>query len=339
MPSADMTTSTKPRPTIVLVGTGGTIAGRGAAGANTSTYDAAVLQIQDIVAAVPELDGLAAIRGEQIMNLPSKNMTDRAMIDIAKSVARFAASDVDGVVVTHGTDTIEETAYFLNLTIKSGKPIVLVGAMRPSTSLSADGPINLYDAVRVACSKDAAGKGVLLVMNGEIHTARDVTKRNTFRTDAFESPYGPLGLAAEGHALFYRAPTRAHTLASDFDISDIASLPNVQVIYGHSNVSDLAVRAFIDGAVEGIVYAGTGNANLPDALMPALKAARAAGIHVVRASRTGSGSAVRNPDADDLKNGWIVADDQNPQKARLLLALALTRTRKVSELQGYFRKY
>ncbi|MDO8875059.1 MAG: asparaginase [Pseudolabrys sp.] len=333
-----MTNSAKPRPTIVIIGTGGTIAGRGAAG-NTSSYDAAVLGIQDIVAAVPQLAQLADIRGEQIMNLPSKNMTDRTMIDTARSVARIAASDADGVVVTHGTDTIEETAYFLNLTIKSAKPIVLVGAMRPSTSLSADGPINLYDAVRVACSKDAAGKGVLLVMNGEIHSARDVTKRNTFQVGAFGSPYGPLGLAVEGHEIFYRAPTRAHTLASDFDIAYIDSLPNVQVIYGHSNVSDVAVRAFIECAVEGIVYAGTGNANLPDALIPALHAARAAGIHVVRASRTGSGSAVRNPDAADLKNGWIVADDQNPQKARLLLALALTRTRKVSELQSYFQKY
>lgn len=326
------------RATIVIAGTGGTIAGRGAAG-NTSSYDAAVLQIRDVVAAVPNLNRLADIRGEQIMNLPSKNMTDRDMIEIAKNVARFAASDANGIVVTHGTDTIEETAYFLNLTIKTDKPIVFVGAMRPSTSLSADGPINLYDAVRVACSKDAPGKGVLLVMNGEIHTARDVTKRNTFQTDAFESPYGPLGLAVEGHELFYRAPARAHTLASEFNIADIDSLPNVQVIYGHSNVGDLVVRAFIDGAVEGIVYAGTGNANLPDALMPTLKAARDAGIHVVRASRTGSGSAVRNADTDDLKNGWIVADDQNPQKARLLLALALTQTRKAEELRTYFQRY
>jgi glutamin-(asparagin-)ase len=323
---------------IVIAGTGGTIAGRGAAG-NTSSYKAAVLRIEDIVAAVPGLDELAEIRGEQIMNLPSKNLTDHNMIEIAKNVARFAASEADGVVVTHGTDTIEETAYFLNLTIKTDKPIVFVGSMRPSTSLSADGPINVYDAVRVARSKDAVGKGVLLVMNGEIHTARDVTKRNTFKTDTFESPYGPLGLAVEGHELFYRSPSRAHTLASEFDIAGIESLPNVQVVYGHSNVSDLSVRAFIEGGVEGLVYAGTGNANLPDAVMPALKAAREAGIHVVRASRTGSGSSIRNPDDADLKNGWIVADDQNPQKARLLLALALTRTRKPEELRAYFRKY
>jgi glutamin-(asparagin-)ase len=329
----------KRRPTIVIAGTGGTIAGRGAAGPNTSSYDAAVLPIQDIIAAVPDLARLADIRGEQIMNLPSKNMTDRNVIDIAKSVARLAASSADGVVVTHGTDTIEETAYFLNLTLKTAKPVVFVGAMRPSTSLSADGPINLYDAVRVACSTDAAGKGVLLVMNGEIHTARDVTKRNTFRTDAFGSPYGPLGLAVEERELFYRAPTRAHTLASDFDIAEIDTLPNVQVMYGHANVSDMAVRAFIDGGVEGIIYAGTGNANLPDALLPALKAARSAGIHVVRTSRTGSGSAVRNPDAADLESGWIVADDQNPQKARLLLALSLTKTRQEKELQAYFQRY
>jgi glutamin-(asparagin-)ase len=326
------------RATIIVAGTGGTIAGR-SIGGNTSSYDAAILRIQDIVAAVPDLELFANIRGEQIMNLPSKNMTDRHMIEIAKNVARFVASDADGVVVTHGTDTIEETAYFLNLTLKTAKPIVFVGAIRPSTSLSADGPLNLYDAVRVACSKDAAGKGVLLVMNGEIHTARDVTKRDTFRTDAFESPYGPLGLAVEGHEIFYRAPARAHTLASEFDIGDIDSLPNVQVIYGHSNVSDIAVRAFIDGGVQGIVYAGTGNANIPDALIPALQGARDAGIHLVRASRTGSGSATRKPDAVDLKGGWIVADDQNPQKARLLLALALTKTRKVQELQSYFRRY
>ena len=326
------------RATIVIAGTGGTIAGRGTAG-NTSSYDAGILRIQEIVAAVPDLDGLADIRSEQIMNLPSKNMTDREMIEIAKNVARIVASDAHGVVVTHGTDTIEETAYFLNLTVKTAKPIVLVGAMRPSTALSADGPLNLYDAVRVACSKDAAGKGVLLVMNGEIHTARDVTKRNTCGADAFESPHGPLGLAVEGHELFYRAPTRTHTLASEFDIGDIDSLPNVQVIYGHSNVSDIAVRAFIDGGIEGIIYAGTGNANIPDALLPALRAARGAGMHIVRASRTGGGSAVRNSDAADLTDGWIVADDQNPQKARLLLALALSRTRKVDELRSYFQRY
>ena len=193
--------SDSPRPRIIVAGTGGTIAGRGAEG-STSSYDAAIMRIQDIIAAVPDLEGLADIRGEQIMNLPSKNMTDGDMIEIARSVSRFAASEADGVVVTHGTDTIEETAYYLNLTVKTAKPIVLVGAMRPSTSLSADGPLNLYDAVRVARNSSAAGKGVLLVMNGEIHTARDVTKRDTFRTNAFESPYGPLGFAVEGQELF-----------------------------------------------------------------------------------------------------------------------------------------
>jgi glutamin-(asparagin-)ase len=335
-----MSEDNKQRPNIIVVGTGGTIAGCGVSGPNISSYDAAMLQIQDIVTAIPELAAHANIRSEQIMNLPSKNMVDRHMIDIAKNVAKFAAfSDVDGVVVTHGTDTIEETAYFLNLTLKTAKPIVLVGAMRPSTSLSADGPINLYDAVRVACSKGAAGKGVLLVMNGEIHSARDVSKRNTSQVDAFDSSFGPLGLAVEGSELFYRAPVRAHTLASDFNIGEIDSLPNVQVIYGHSNIGDLAVKAFIGGGVEGIIYAGTGNANIPDTLLSALKSARDAGIHVVRTSRTGSGSAFRNPDASDRKFGWIVADDQNPQKARLLLALALTKTREVNALQALFQKY
>lgn len=333
-----MSNSDAQRPTIIVAGTGGTIAGRGAAG-STSSYDAAIMRIQEILAAVPDLERLADIRGEQIMNLASKNMTDRDMIEIARYVSRFAASDADGVVVTHGTDTIEETAYFLNLTVKTAKPIVLVGAMRPSTSLSADGPLNLYDAVRVARNRNAAGKGVLLVMNGEIHTARDVTKRDTFRANAFESPYGPLGFAVEGREIFYRAPTRAHTLSSEFDIGDIDKLPNVQVIYGHASASDIGIRALIKGGVDGIVYAGTGNANIPDSLLPALRTAAEVGIHVVRASRTGSGSAARNPDAADLTHGWIAADDQNPQKARLLLALALTKTRKVEELRGYFHRY
>ncbi len=326
------------RPKIAIAGTGGTIAGRGAPG-NSASYDAGIVDIGAILEAVPAINDLADIHAIQVMNLPSMNMTDEKMISIAKAIASLAVSDVDGIVVTHGTDTIEETSYFANLTVKTEKPIVFTGAMRPSTSLSPDGPINLYDAVRVACSANASGNGVLLVMNGEIHTARDVTKRNTYRSDAFESPYGPLGLAVESQCLFYRKPSRLHTSGSAFDIGAINGLPNVQVIYSHSNVSDVAVKAYIDGNVEGIVVAGTGNANVPFAVRSALRAAQDAGIRVARTSRTGAGSALRSADSADSEYGWVVCDDQNPQKARLLLALALTRTRCVSELQNFFRDY
>jgi glutamin-(asparagin-)ase len=326
------------RPKIAIAGTGGTIAGRGAPG-NSASYDAGIIDIGSILEAVPGINDLADIHAIQVMNLPSMNMTDEKMIAIAKEIASLAASDVDGIVVTHGTDTIEETSYFANLTVKTEKPIVFTGAMRPSTSLSPDGPINLYDAVRVACNANASGKGVLLVMNGEIHTARDVTKRNTYRSDAFESPYGPLGLAVESQCLFYRIPSRLHTFASAFDISDIGNLPNVQIIYSYSSVSDVAIKAYIDAKVEGIVFAGTGNANVPLPVRSALRAAQEAGIRVARTSRTGTGSALRSPDAADSEYSWLVCDDQNPQKARLLLALALTRTRRVSELQKFFCDY
>ena len=327
------------RSRIAILGTGGTIAGRGNNGTNTTSYNAAILSIQDIVSAVPELARVADIRTEQLLNLASKNLTDDDMIEIAKTVSHVASSEIDGVVVTHGTDTIEETAYFVNLTVKTAKPIVFVGAMRPSTALSGDGPINLYDAVRVAGNPNAAGKGVLLIMNSEIHTARDVVKSNTFQVSAFRSPYGPLGLAIENDELFYRVTARAHTLTSEFDIEDIDALPNVQVLYGHAGVSDRAIYAFIDGGVEGLVYAGTGNANVPDALLPAFRAARDANIHVVRVSRTGSGSSIRQPDATDLEIGFIIADDQTPQKARLLLALGLTRWRNPEMLRTLFRRY
>jgi glutamin-(asparagin-)ase len=329
------------RPNIAIIATGGTIAGRGAAGSNMSSYDAAVASVVDIIASVPGLKDIATVTGRQIANLPSKNMTDDDILMIGRHIQEVLAHrDVDGVVVTHGTDTIEETAYFCNLTLKTEKPVVFVGAMRPMTALSADGPINLYDAVRVASCKYAGGKGVLLVMNGEIHSARDVTKNNTFRANAFSSPFGPLGLAVEGRELFYRVPARSHTAASEFNISDIARLPNVQIIYSHSSVTARMVQSFIDaGDIAGIVYAGTGNANIPDTLIPALGLARDNGLQVVRTSRTGSGSALRNTDTDDEKFGFVVADDQNPQRARLLLGLALTRTNDPKLIQSIFERY
>ena len=199
-------------PNVVVVGTGGTIAGQGQSAANTSNYTSAVVKVDDLVKAIPELGRVANVRSEQVAQIGSKSMTDEIMLKLAKRVNELLQQpDVDGVVVTHGTDTLEETSYLLNLTIKSDKPVVFAAAMRPSTALSADGPLNLYNAVILAGSKQAVGKGVLVSMDDNIFTARDIAKTNTFKTDTFRSPYGPLGYVVEGKAFFYRLPARPHT--------------------------------------------------------------------------------------------------------------------------------
>jgi glutamin-(asparagin-)ase len=211
--------------------------------------------------------------------------------------------------------------------------------MRPATALSADGPLNLYNAVLVAASAEAAGKGTLVVMNDEIHSARDLTKSNTVKVEALKSLYGPLGMVVEGEVRFYRAPTRPHTLQSDFDIDQIHSLPDVSIVYSYGNMNRLPYDSYVAAGTRAIIHAGFGNGNIPDYLDSALKEVRAKGVFIVRATRTGSGAVVRNAEINDDENGYIVVDDQNPAKARLLMALALTKTTDVRDLQKIFWKY
>jgi glutamin-(asparagin-)ase len=329
-------------PNIVVVGTGGTIAGQGQSAANTSSYTSAVVRVDDLVKALPELAKVANVRSEQVAQIGSKSMTDAIMLKVAKRVNELLQQpDVDGVVVTHGTDTLEETSYLLNLTVKSDKPVVFAAAMRPGTALSADGPLNLFNAVNLAGSKQAVGKGVLIAMDDNIFTARDIAKTNTFKTDTFRSPYGPLGYMVEGKPFFYRLPARPHTTQTEFDIAKIDALPKVDIVYGYANVDRTAYDAFVKAGAEAIINAGTGNANFNDNVLPAIADARKAGLFIVRTSRVGSGTQYRGARAlaEDETNGWINADDESPQHARILMALGLTRTRDLKLLREMFQKY
>jgi glutamin-(asparagin-)ase len=328
------------KPNIVVIGTGGTIAGAGASATNTAAYQSAVVPVDKIIAAVPEITKVANVKGEQIFQIGSESFNNERLLQLGKRVsALLKQPDVDGIVITHGTDTIEETTYFLNLTLKSAKPVVVVGSMRPGTALGADGALNLYDAVVVAGSKEAVGKGTLAVLNDEIQSGRDVTKSNTFKVETFRSPFGPLGYVVEGRTLFYRLPARPHTTQTEWDIDKLDKLPEVAIVYGYGNVNRAALDASVASGAKAIVYAATGNGSVGESMVEPLKEARAKGVHIVRASRTGSGVVIRNGEQPDDKYDWLVVDDQLPQKARILMALALTKTNDTKELQKILWKY
>ncbi|HEX3443076.1 MAG TPA: type II asparaginase [Chthoniobacterales bacterium] len=337
---ADDTTEKK-LPNVLILATGGTIAGSGATSTTTVGYKAATVPVQALIDAVPELKKVATVRGEQVFQIASQNMTNDNWLKLAKRVNELVQQpDVDGIVVTHGTDTLEETAYFLNLVTKSDKPVVIVGAMRPSTALSADGPINLYNAVLIAGSKEAVGKGVLVCLNDQINAARDVTKTNTSTADTFKSPeLGVLGYIQGDRVVFYRLAARKHTQDSEFDISTVQKLPDVEIAYGFENVSRTTVDALAAAGVDGIIYAGVGDGNPSESTEQALADARAKGILIVRSARVGNGIVARNNEVNDDKRDFVVSDNLNPQKARILLTVALTKTKDTKEIQRMFYEY
>jgi L-asparaginase type II len=326
---------------VTILATGGTIAGSGASSTTTVGYTAATVGVQRLIQAVPELAKVANVSGEQVFQIASENMSNDHWLVLAKRVnVLLAQANVDGIVITHGTDTMEETAYFLNLVVKSRKPVVLVGAMRPSTAISADGPINLYNAVLLAASPDAVGKGVLVSMNDQIQAARDVTKANTSTLDAFRTPeLGMLGYIQGSKPFFYHQQVRKHTVDTEFDVSKLQSLPAVDIVYGYANMGPVAVDAFMAAGDKGIIHAGVGDGSLAAKVVPALKAARAKGAIVVRASRVGQGILARNGEANDDELDFVVADTLNAQKARILLMLALTKTSDTKEIQRMFYTY
>jgi L-asparaginase len=328
-------------PNVVIIATGGTIAGSGSNSTTTVGYKAATVPVQALIDAVPELKKIAAVRGEQLFQIASQNMTNDHWLKLAKRVNELLQQpDVDGIVITHGTDTLEETAYFLNLVIKSAKPVVIVGAMRPSTALSADGPINLYNATLLAGSKEAVGKGVLVCLNDQINAARDVTKTNTSTADTFKSPeLGVLGYVQGARVAFYRLPARKHTANSEFDLTGLDKLPTVEIAYGFANVSRTTVDALAGSGVQGIVYAGVGDGNPSELTEQALADARSKGILIVRSARAGNGIVARNNEVNDDQRDFVVSDTLNPQKARILLTVALTKTRDTKELQRIFYEY
>ena len=329
----------KAKSRITILGTGGTIAGFIDSTIATTGYTAGAIDIDVLIKAVPQIRDLADISWEQIANIDSSNMCDEIWLRLAKKIAKLFAEGIDGVVITHGTDTMEETAYFLNLTIKSDKPVVLVGAMRPSTAISADGPKNLYNAVALVANKEAKNKGVMVAINDKILSARGVVKTHSLNVDAFSSPdFGDLGYIVDGKVFFYNNVTKAHTKNAPFDVSKLTSLPKVDILYSYSNDgSGVAAKALFEHGTKGIVVAGSGAGSIHKNQKDVLKELLKKGLKVVVSSRVVAG-CVAVSDSDE-KLGFISAEDLNPQKARVLLILALTKTSDPKKIQEYVLKY
>lgn len=328
------------QPRVIILATGGTIAGAGAS-ADRAGYTAGKIPIDDLIGTIPTVKKVATITGEQIASVGSQDMT----IDIWKKLAIrineiFKNNEADGIVITHGTDTQEETAYFLDLVGTSDKPVVLTGSMRPATAISADGPKNLYDAITIAANPKSKGRGVLVSFNEGIFDARDVMKLSTTKTNAFGSPNtGPVGQAYDGRVEYYATSTREVVPAKPIAITADTKLPRVDIVYMYADAPSDQIDLLVSKKVDGIVIAGVGNGNFNKAYTEAVKKAVAAGIIVCRASRTPSGRVVLHDEINDDELGTIVADDLTPQKARVLLMLGLTRSKDRKELQELFFKY
>lgn len=330
----------KDLPNVMILATGGTIAGS-AETATQAGYTSGQVGIETMIEAVPGIRDLANVTGEQVSNVGSQDMSIEIWIKLAKRINTLLASDdVDGIVITHGTDTQEETAFFLNLVVKSDKPVVTTGSMRPSTAVSAEGPLNLYNAVAVAADSKARGHGVLVVMNDQIHSAHGVTKTNTTSVQTFMSPmHGLTGAVIYGKHEFYHEPHGIHTTNSEFSIEGVNSLPRVDIVYASvdspADLVDLSIKA----GAKGIVIAGVGNGNMNATTLEACKKAAANGIKIVRSTRVPTGYVLRNAEVNDDENGTIASDELNAQKSRVLLMLALLKDRSTEEIQQLFYTY
>jgi L-asparaginase len=284
----------------------------------------------ELITRIPELRGFADVRADlDLANREQPNVFQQWPELVARVNELGADPAVDGIVITHGTNVLEETAYLLHLTVKHGKPVVLCGAQRPFTHLSTDGPLNLVSAVRTAAAPEAAGKGVLVVL--------EVTKTNTYRVETFQSGgLGFLGFVDPDRVVFYRAPLRPHTTATPFRLAPGDAWPRVDILYGHAGDDGGLVRAAVRLGAAGLVVAGVGAGSV-GGMKEALKEARDRGVVVVRSSRLGSGRVV--PDDHYTEPGFVSADNLNPQKARVLLALALAVTRDPAQMQRIFDTY
>lgn len=330
--------STEKLPRVTILATGGTIAGAGES-QTKAAYTAGTVPVDILLNAVPQIHDLAKVNGEQIAQIGSQDMSVEVWLKLAKRINKiFEENSADAVVITHGTDTMEETGTFLDLTIMFDKPVVLVGAMRPSTAMSQDGNKNLLDAVMVAADPNSQGKGVLVAMDGLIFDARDVTKTVSTSTSTFQSRnFGPIGLIYDGKVNFYYESTR--NPSQKFDVSKVTSLPQVEIVYGYADASPAPVEALLKTKVKGIVYAGMGNGNYNAPVGKVLEDASKKGIVVCRSNRTGSGRTTLYNEIDDAALGFVVADDLNPQKARILLMLSLMETDSRTSIQDNFFKY
>jgi L-asparaginase len=318
-------------PEVAMFTTGGTIQSKGTHRQLLMEYSAGRVTPKELLDDLPELKSVANISVTEISNIGSGGMNAEIELKLAKAInAALEKPEVAGAVVTHGTGTLEETAYFLNLVVKSDKPVVVVGAMRPFTAVSRDGPFNLYNAVRVASSPKSRGKGVLIMLNDEINAARDTTKTNTYRMETFVArDMGPLGYADSDQIVYYRAPIYRHTYRSEFDVSALSALPRVDVTYDYQEADGVAIDAFVAAGAKGVVLTGA-NAD-------AIKRGQAKGVVFVQSDRKGAGRVVTSE--RQFGRGLATSDNLPPHKARILLRLALTKTQDLKEIQRMFNEY
>ena len=328
------------KPRITIIATGGTIAGIAASPAE-NTYTPAQLTVETLIRQVPQITDKASIKGIQLCNIASQYMTPQIWIRLARVVdSLFSGDHCDGVVVTHGTDTMEETAFFLELVNPHDNPVVFTGSMRPSNSPGADGPANLYNAVCLAADSAAGGKGVLVVMNDYIFSASGVTKTHTVNPQAFESPgHGPLGTIRGGNAVFYHPCHERPLPEKRFSFAELVNqdLPRVDIVLSYSGASSLLFDALVENGTDGIVIAGVGHGNYSRQIENSAKKAVRNGVAVVRATRVLKGGV--SSDTENTFEGQVVSRSLSPQKARILLMLALTVSRKPAEIQHLFDQY
>jgi L-asparaginase len=331
------------RPIVHVIGTGGSISCIGESRTDLIDYNYADrhFTIEEMLARVPEISSFATVRSEQFTNAYGGDLSPARWLTLARRIDEVlrTAPDTAGVAITHGTSTLEETAYFLNLSVKTTKPVVVSGAMRPMTALSNDAELNLLDCVRVAASPSAARQGVLVVLNNQIQAARDVRKASTSRVDTFNSAdLGFLGYAdSDGQVVFYRTSTKRHTHATEFDVSGVEALPRVDIAHAYAGADAVAIEAFARANCAGLVGAGLGSGSAPRAFLDGLSAVARSGVPVVVGSQSGSGRVMAR--RAFIERGFIVSDNLQPRKARILLMLALTRTRDRAEIQRMFNEY
>jgi L-asparaginase len=326
-----------------LIVTGGTIDSVGADRLDLAWYIEANKRLGEgeLLRQLPELKAIAGVEEIPFRRLPSQALTDKDWLDLVRKIhSIFDSGAADGIVITHGTNTLEETAYFLNLTLKTDKPVVIVGSMRPSSAMSADGYLNVLNAVRVAADPASRGRGCLVVMNDTIFNGRDVTKNATYRVEAFQSrDLGPLGFAdADGRVIYYHQPLRKHTIHTEFDVGELASLPRVDVVLSYVNADGVMIEAAAKAGAKGIVSAATGAGRPTPAQDAAFeKAYHESGVLMCLCSRVASGRVVRSPGL--RRKGFVASDNLPPWKARILLSLALSRTADADDIQRMFDTY
>lgn len=327
------------KPHIFIIATGGTIASKPLSATDATGYSEIGFDADALIDAIPGIRDEYDLSAEQIFEIGSCRMEDRHLLALSKRVNGVLADpDVDGVVITHGTDTMEETAFFLHLTVKSRKPVVLTGAMRPAGMISADGPMNLLCAIRAAGCRESNGKGVMIAFENRLWPARDVTKMSTYHTDAFRCPEnGPLGTVIDKVRYDY-LPARPHTASSEFDVANLDRLPRVQIVYQHVDAISSLLKCAVEEKPDGIVLACVGNGTVPPDLKESLLPSPLR-PQIVRASRVTSGFISPCGNVDDAEYQLIPSGGFNPQKARILLQLALTKTRDYAELCAIFDRY